>query len=132
MAELKNCPRCGKIFVYTSIMLCPDCRREDDEDYNKVRDYLYEHPKATIDRVSNETGVSTKKIIRFLREGRLMLSKDNINIILRCERCDKPIRSGRYCDECAKELKDKLAVSKDEPLKEIKKGRMHLDIKRKK
>lgn len=133
MPQLKNCPRCGRVFVYTNVMLCPQCLKEDEQDYNKVRDYLYEHPKATIDKVSRETEVPAKKIIRFLREGRLILSKENVNIFLTCERCDKPIRSGRYCKECAEEFKEKLSVKQDVPQDDVAKtGRMHLDIRRKK
>lgn len=105
--QLRNCPICGKIFVYNMKKMCPDCAKKDEDDFEKVRDYLYENPGATIEEVSEQTEVDTKKILEFLKEGRLMLKNENPNL-LRCEICDCPILTGKYCEKCAKDMKKQL------------------------
>ncbi|MGF7184478.1 flagellar operon protein (TIGR03826 family) [Desulfitispora alkaliphila] len=107
--SVKNCPQCGRIFMYTTRNLCPRCIEEDEENYLKVKEYLWENPGANIAVVSEETGVSEKKIISYLREGRLELSKNSSGIVLYCERCDAKIFTGRFCDKCAKDLKSGLS-----------------------
>ncbi len=102
MKDIRNCKECGRLFQYDGISkLCYRCRKKDDEDFRKVKDYIYEHPKSTIHEVADETEVSRDKILRYLREGRLEIVGDNPGLILDCEMCGKPIRTGRYCNECA-------------------------------
>ncbi len=104
----KQCARCRKLFNYFSgPPLCVECRKEDDEDYKIVRDYLYKNPGAKITDVSSETEVSVSKIRRFLKEGRLEI-KDLENCFLECERCGAPIKSGRYCDKCKRDLSTEM------------------------
>jgi len=108
--NIKNCVRCGRIYVYDGYSLCIDCRRADEEDFNKVKEYLDENPGANVMEVSEATGVETKKIIQFLREGRLEV-KDETNLILDCERCGKPIKTGRFCEKCSKEMEKEMLTA---------------------
>ncbi|KKC30422.1 flagellar protein [Caldanaerobacter subterraneus subsp. pacificus DSM 12653] len=135
--EIRNCKRCGRPYIYTGKDLCPVCYQQDEEDFLKVRDYLDMHPNATMLEVSQNTQVSAKKIMDFLKEGRLILSPSNVNIGLKCERCGKPILSGRFCDECKLELAKELTkgyeskTTKDED--ETKGERLYVyDTKKKK
>ncbi|HAA64542.1 MAG TPA: MerR family transcriptional regulator, partial [Thermoanaerobacter sp.] len=57
--EIRNCKRCGRLYTYTGIDLCPVCYRQDEEDFMKVRDYLDTHPSATMLEISQNTQVST-------------------------------------------------------------------------
>ncbi|WP_422446897.1 TIGR03826 family flagellar region protein [Thermoanaerobacterium sp. DL9XJH110] len=125
--ELRNCPECGKLFVYTVKNLCPDCVKKEEEDFEKVRDYLYDNPGATIEEVSEKTGVDSKKVLEFLREGRLVLKNANAGI-LSCEMCGAPILTGRYCDKCAGDMKKRLDVIKKSPfgVNQDMKGKIHL------
>lgn len=100
--DIKKCQICSKIFASAGGNICPDCSKKINEMFEKVRDYIYQHKDNDIKEVSKATGVSESWILRFLREGRLILSKESI--ILRCERCNKPIRTGRYCSECISAL----------------------------
>lgn len=102
--RILNCKECGKLFQYDGISkLCFQCRRADEEDFRKVKDYLYEFPKETVTTVAIETEVPEEKILRYLREGKLEISAES-GILLECESCGEGIRSGRYCDKCAMEL----------------------------
>lgn len=125
--NLRNCPECGKLFVYNHRNLCPECLKKDEEDFDIVRDFLYKNPKATVEEISKKTGVSSKSILEFLKEGRLMLRSNNVNIILSCELCGEPIVSGRLCEKCSKKFKRGLTSRKqslfvDDDLK----GKIHL------
>jgi len=71
---------------------------ELDEMFIKVRDYLYEHPKANVMEASEGTGVEEEVILEFLKQGRLELSEPSLSYV--CERCEKPITTGRYCQDC--------------------------------
>ncbi len=101
MADFRNCKRCGKLFVYNGIPLCNACVQEDEETYKLVKEYIEKHPRCTTIEVSEALDVPVEKILQFLREGKLELSSDNPNIVLGCERCGRPINTGRYCKECA-------------------------------
>ncbi len=126
--DLRNCPKCGKLFAFTTRNMCPDCIKEEDDEFALVREYINEHIEATIDEVSEATGISTSKILKFLKEGRLMISPSNINIVIRCEMCDEPILTGRYCKKCAEKFAKGFKGSaykeeiKNEPMQ---KGRMY-------
>lgn len=101
-----NCSRCGRFFESNGfITLCPNCYEKDQSDFEKIRQYLYEHPRAKIFQVSTDLDISVHKIKRYLREGRLeIIEKDNL--FLKCEACGKAICSGVYCDECSKKSKN--------------------------
>lgn len=109
MPEVRNCKKCGKIFSYLGGQpLCPACRDKDEEDFKRVKEYLYENPGATLSEVSNVLDISVGKIKRFLKEGRLEIVGEGGNVILECENCGKSIKSGRLCEECERELANEL------------------------
>lgn len=121
--EYRNCPRCGALFPYISSPICEKCVKEEEELFQGVRTYVKEHPNATILEVSTELGISTQKIYKYLREGKLELI-NNDGIELKCDRCGKPITSGRYCKSCTVRLEADLSgVYQDYSYKRI--GKMH-------
>lgn len=97
--DLRNCKKCNRIFQYKGIEVCSRCASSDEDNFKKVKDYLYDNPGATIIEVSKETKVSEKEILRYLRESRIEIREAD-NLLLDCERCGVPIRSGRFCDSC--------------------------------
>ncbi len=140
MKDIRNCKECGRIFQYDGISkLCYKCRRQDDEDFRVVREYVYENPKSTIQAVSEETEVSEDKILRYLREGRLEIVGENPGLLLDCESCGAAIRTGRFCNDCAtsmeRGLKKGFNTERQSSIREDKKSgnRMHYtDLKKKK
>ncbi len=100
MAEIKNCPRCGRIFTFIARPICNKCLEAEENEFKTVKEYVYDNPGATISEVSQETEVSVERIMRFLREERLEIKSENSNLILGCERCGRSINSGRFCEEC--------------------------------
>jgi len=113
---IKNCKRCGRVFqAVANQKLCSRCRSTDDEDFKVVREFVYDNPEADVKEVAEETGVTEKQILKFLRSGKLVLKGENATV-LDCEKCGKGIATGRYCDECsatmARELKSAFAIPK--------------------
>ena len=103
--EIRNCRGCGKMIQYMGggPLMCGECRKRLDESFAKVKEYLKENPECSIDELSENAEVSISQINQWIREERLIFSK-NSPIGIPCESCGKTIRSGRYCKEC----KDKL------------------------
>lgn len=107
--NLRNCSECGRMFEFTARVLCPDCVNKEEEDYELIKNCLKHNPGAGILEVGEKTGISEKKILVFLKTGRLIIEPTN-TILLNCERCGEPISSGRYCNNCCA-LLDKVLES---------------------
>lgn len=122
--NVRNCRKCGKVYAYDGVnRLCPACRKEEEEEFKRVKEYIYDNPGATIQMVSEATGVDAKKILKYLREGKLEIKSENSNLLLDCEKCGRPIKSGRFCDECKSQLERefKSAISKEKDSRELRK-----------
>ena len=104
--NLKNCSQCGRVFASQGNNLCSRCTKTEEDEYTIVRRYVRDHPGANVFEVAEETRVAEEKILRFLREGRLV--SQGFSTILECERCGRAINSGRYCDKCFHELNAEL------------------------
>ena len=107
--DLRNCPKCNRVFAYTGRELCSRCAKRDESDFERVKNYLYDNPGATMTEVSEETKVDEKQILRYLREGRIEIREDD-NLLLDCERCGTSIRAGRFCESCVIEMKKEFTA----------------------
>jgi flagellar operon protein (TIGR03826 family) len=122
--DIKNCPRCGKMFtVIAGKVVCPVCEKAEEDDFKKVKDYISEHGEASLDMVVKETGVSLKRITKFIREGRLEVSK-GISSDFRCDSCNAPIATGRFCEKCFASMKSGLTEALRPP-EASRAGKMH-------
>ena len=90
---------------------CSECGFVMYDDFGIVRNYLEEHRGATQSEVSRATGVPMETIRQFLREERLEVAAGS-GVMLSCELCRAPIRSGRYCEACAKKVAMQEAAAK--------------------
>ncbi|SRR5690625_4812828 len=109
MAELANCPNCGKLFVKGAQTVCRECFLEEEEKFNLVYDFLRqrENRKATVLEVSEATGVEESLIMKFVKQRRL-LQTNFPNLTYPCDRCGKEIREGKLCQSCAEEIREDL------------------------
>ena len=102
--EIKNCKGCSKLFQYIGgPVLCPACRDLLEDKFTEVKAYIYEHRGASVVEVSEATEVTVKQIKQWIREERLVLS-DATEVGITCEKCGKPIRSGRFCEKCKNKM----------------------------
>ena len=114
LGETKICVRCKRMFTYLGYghFYCPMCRKADEEDFQKVKNYIYDHGTAPALEVSDNTGISLERINQYLREGRLEIP-ENSPIFIKCEMCHIDIRSGRLCPECASKLSHAMRITMD-------------------
>ena len=98
--NLRNCARCGKMFNYIGGQpICDPCKKALEDDFQKVKQYIQDNPAATLKQISEDNEVTTKQIQQWIREERLMFSKDS-PLQLLCENCGEPIQTGRFCAKC--------------------------------
>ena len=96
---MANCERCGKLFVFLSIRLCPECREHEEKCLRRAREILMREPNLSIIELAERLGEPLELVEKFLREKRLTLKRrDGVN--LACEICGKPISEGRRCASC--------------------------------
>jgi flagellar operon protein (TIGR03826 family) len=117
----ENCSRCGK--AYTRIAgsrdICPNCAKEEDDNYTKIFHFLSTRPSATAQEIAQETGIDIKEIYRYVRENRLRLVKADTGIV--CESCGIPIAQGKICDKCRRVLSEEIKNDVDKTKEEKKK-----------
>ncbi|MFW6278719.1 MAG: flagellar protein [Bacillota bacterium] len=107
--EIINCRKCGRAFAYSAgPKICQSCKEKEEDKYEIVKDYLWDNPNASIEKVHQETEVEKELIIKFVKEGRLKSEGLDIELTLKCERCGKKIKEGRFCQDCQKKLVDGL------------------------
>ena len=109
---VRSCPRCRSLFQYTSgDPICQKCKDLEEREFQVVRKFVRDNPKSTISETSKETHVSTKLIVKFIKQDRLQVSPES-PMVVECERCGEMIKSGKFCKACAKELAQGLGNHK--------------------
>ena len=115
--NLRNCARCGKMFNYIGGQpICDPCKKAIEEDFQKVKQYIIDNPRAGLKEIAEENGVTTKQIQQWIREERLMFTSDS-PLQIQCEKCGATIQTGRYCDKCKASMANNLnnTFSKPQP-----------------
>jgi hypothetical protein len=97
--SIRNCKRCGKLYVYVGGAICPYCLAKEEEQYRKVKHYIDNHPGCGIQETSDETGVPVDLVVEFVRQG-LLVAENGPESQLVCVICKKPIVKGRICPKC--------------------------------
>ncbi|MFW5999007.1 MAG: TIGR03826 family flagellar region protein [Halanaerobiaceae bacterium] len=132
---LRNCADCGRLFADDGVhKLCDRCRQDEEAEFKKVKEYLWDHPNAGVNKVSEETEVDKELIIKFVKENRIIADGFDLEGQLHCERCGTSISSGRYCEECRQKLVNGFSSSKkknrqNKEIKEKRKGSREMHIK---
>ncbi|MDR3092001.1 MAG: flagellar protein [Clostridiales bacterium] len=106
--EMRNCVKCKRPFTYRGVPICQDCEKDEEKVFDEVRTYIKQHPDVTLAVVSEVTGCSHKKILRWIKEGRIEISQASFGEIA-CESCGKPITKGRYCEKCVIKINNQVS-----------------------
>jgi flagellar operon protein (TIGR03826 family) len=110
--EAMNCPRCGKVFVKIHDPICEACIKEEEQIFEKVRDFIRENPDRTVSEVAEECEVTVKRIMTYIRDGRIEAG-EGMHGEITCSQCGKPINSGRMCEKCILETNFKVNDMKE-------------------
>ena len=102
--DLATCKSCNKLFnVISNRRLCPDCVRRLEEKFQEVKEYLNEHPNASVNVVSEVCGVTVKQIKEWVRDERLSFTYGSADALV-CDKCGQRILTGRFCVQCKQRL----------------------------
>jgi len=69
--ELSNCRGCGKLILTQSSRFCEVCNKAQMDEFQKIKEYLREHPKAMLMEIHEATGVSLKAIKELIMEEKI-------------------------------------------------------------
>lgn len=127
MSDVRNCKRCNRLFNFIGNHICPYCIQEDEDNFKKVKLYLYDNPKATIYDVSKELDISIQLLKKYLREGRLEIMGTTEEPSILCQHCGEPIPKCRYCARCAKSFTNNLQSATKEMTKKKSIGMRYLN-----
>ena len=106
--NLRNCARCGKMFNYIGGQpICENCKKAVEEDFQKVKQYIVDNPRAGLKQIAEDNKVTTKQIQQWIREERLMFTSDS-PLQIQCENCGAQIQTGRYCAKCKSSMANNL------------------------
>ncbi|MGN0169781.1 MAG: flagellar protein [Lachnospiraceae bacterium] len=116
--EVRNCKQCGRLFNYLSGQpICPECKKNLEDKFSQVKQYIREHGGATINEVAEANDVDVRQIKQWVREERLAFSKDS-PISIECESCGAPIKTGKYCPQCMAKMAANLGRAIKRPVTE--------------
>lgn len=130
--NVKTCRKCRRLFNYVvGEQLCPSCKQQMEEDFQKVKKYVNSQPNAKIPEVAEACDVTAEQIRKWLREERLFLSGESPQ--LTCDNCGALILTGKLCEACKNNtIKALQSVSrksevtkKPEPKKDPGRNKMH-------
>lgn len=74
--SLANCIRCGKLFLNEShgADICKQCLAETEDEFRIVKELIRKHPGISVTQIEEISGISSRKILKWVREGRIHLS----------------------------------------------------------
>lgn len=122
LPELDNCKICRRLFLKDHTDYCLNCYKEIEQEFDRVIKFLKreQNREATVERVSESTDVSVKRIINFIRDGRIYAA-DFPNLYYQCAYCGKPIKKEILCNSCFEELSSDIdkSLKKEELVNQI-------------
>ncbi|MEN6325509.1 MAG: hypothetical protein ABFD18_04770 [Syntrophomonas sp.] len=75
MKEIRNCPRCNRLFSYSERhRVCPECANLVEEEYSIIRRFIRDNPGVNVIDVVKQTGIKQAAVLKFMREGRFVCS----------------------------------------------------------
>ncbi len=107
--KTRKCMSCGGRMLYSPMgdFICSVCGRKEQDDYDKVWDYINEYGPSSVYVIHIATGVPEDVIVEMINQGRIG-SAETVEGLHKCERCGSEIKSGRLCLTCMKKEAAKL------------------------
>ena len=113
-SKLISCRVCGVIMVKLARDVCPKCFKEEEELFQKVKNFLRTNPGASVEQVAINVGCASEQVQAFINSGRL--ERVGLRKVAHpCQLCQKIIYEGVMCPDCKKDLKDQVRILSDAP-----------------
>ena len=117
--EIKLCKHCNGLFeTAVGANVCARCSVDNQESFERVREFLKKHPGTSMSKVAEKTGIAHYLIEYFLKQERIEVAP-NSPITLACNKCGTRINAGMYCEPCGISLREELSKLKNALLEEI-------------
>lgn len=107
--KLIECRVCDAIMNSFGKDICPKCYRAEEELFQKMKSFLRENNDANIAQIAMAIECSAEQVERFIDSGRL--EKTGMNISRPCQMCQMPIKSGRLCNDCNRQVTGQAGIS---------------------
>jgi ribosomal protein L37E len=106
---LASCQRCKKLYEKLRSPICPNCEVLEEDDYEKIRQALVDHPNSSAEQLAEVSGVMIECVLRLLAQGRIQTTAANKGA--KCGRCGAPAISvsKKLCEGCLQKLNAELA-----------------------
>jgi hypothetical protein len=78
VSNVETCRDCGRLFGFLPRGICIECQDLREERFQTVKEYLREHPGASVLTTATATGVEEGLIVGWIREGRLQYSGQDV------------------------------------------------------
>lgn len=78
MSNVETCRDCGRLFGFLPRGICIECQDLREERFQTVKEYLHEHPGASVLTTATATDVEEGLIVGWIREGRLQYSGQDV------------------------------------------------------
>ena len=112
--DIRNCPECGRLFNFIRSDICPECKKKTEQQFETIKQYILRNPKSNVARIAEDTEIPEKVIAGYIKEGRIVLGAVVEDTGVNCELCGISIRVGRFCEACAKKLREGFEQSEAE------------------
>ncbi|MBI1317490.1 MAG: hypothetical protein GC168_00890 [Candidatus Hydrogenedens sp.] len=122
---LAKCPRTGKLFDNTKGLVHPSAKDQEEADYEKIADYLAQHPNAKPDEVCEAVEVTVDCINRMVKSGRV---KEFDEAALKAQAVEQAEREAEIAERNLRMSRDLSSVLQKRPARkepEIGKASMH-------
>ena len=101
--RVERCRVCGGLFGYLARGVCGGCLERQEQDYERVRDYVRERRGAGVAEVAAAAEVDEAQVVAWVREGRLE-TLSGVPAPATCELCGSPTKGGARCADCNRRL----------------------------
>ncbi len=111
-SKLIACRVCGLIMVRLARDVCPKCFQEEEQLFQKVKNFLKANPGATLEEVAKHASCDIEHVEALIRSGRL--ERAGVKRVAHpCQLCQATIYDGVVCVECKKTLKEQVKMLRD-------------------
>lgn len=110
---LAKCVRCNDLFDKSQSLVCAACTPDEENDYEKIRGVVEEHPDMGAKAVSELAEVTLQVVMRMLDQG-MITNTSMLGGAAKCGRCGAEAISvaKKLCHSCLAELNKNLLQEK--------------------